>query len=137
MGYADDLWFEQVCLIQAIYECSDSKAMNELMNQYALVTLNYLAIANDTPLTKASAVHAVLKFFLEQIGVADEGAVTGIHPVPTIESVAKMLCLCSALKQYCQDMYLDDGVFGILKYGSSPKLGHEIVLSALALCDEN
>lgn len=135
MGYADELWMEQVRLVDAVMHCNDSAAMKDLMSQYALVTEKYLSSSGVTQLNKTQTVHSVLRFFLEQAGVADEGAVAGIHPVPSIEKIAGLLSLFPPLKQYCEDMYLNDGVVGALKYGVVPKLGHEIVLPALALCN--
>jgi hypothetical protein len=134
MGYADELWMEQVQLVDAVMRANDSSTVNDLMCRYAVATQKYLSISNDAQMSKHSAVHAVLRFFLEQAGIADEGAVTGVHPVPSVESVANLLNLFPPLKQYCEDMYLNDGVVGALKYGACPVLGHEILLPALKLC---
>ena len=134
MGYADKLWLEQVQLVDAVMRANDSATVNDLMCRYAVATQKYLAISSDEQLSKHGTVHAVLKFFLEQAGIADEGAVAEIHPVPSVESVANLLGLFPPLKQYCEDMYLNNGIVGALKYGASPVLGHDILLSALKLC---
>lgn len=136
MGYADELWMYQLRLVEAVFKCSDQEVMHDLMCKYAVVTQNYLSLGNAQKLSKVSATHAVLRFFLEQSGVADEGAITGFHSVPSIESVAKILDLFSPLKRYCEEMYLNNGVIGALKYGSTPTLGHQIILPALSLCDK-
>ncbi len=134
MGYADELWMEQVRLVDAVMHANDSTTVNDLMCRYAIATQKYLSICNVEQLSKHGTVHAVLRFFLEQAGIADEGAVAGVHPVPSVESVANLLNLFPPLKQYCEDMYLNDGIVGALKYGASPVLGHEILLPALRLC---
>jgi hypothetical protein len=134
MGYTDELWGEQVQLVEAVMHANDSTTINDLMCRYAVVTQKYLSICNVEQLTKHGMVHAVLRSFLEQAGIADEGAVAGVHPVPSVESVANLLNLFPPLKQYCEDMYLNDGIVGALKYGASPVLGHEILLPALRLC---
>lgn len=134
MGYADDLWMEQMQLVDAVMRTNDSATVNDLMCRYAVATQKYLSISHVAQLSKHSTVHEVLRFFLEQAGIADEGAVTGVHPAPSVESVANLLNLFPPLKQYCEDMYLNDGIVGALKYGASPVVGHEILLPALKLC---
>ncbi len=136
MGLGDDLWMEQMQLADAVWHCNDSATMSDLMNKYALVTQKFLSIGGNVSMSRSSAVHSVLRFFLEQTGIADDGAVPGVHPVPSIESVAKLFQLFPPLKQYCEDMYLNDGIVGTLKYGPFVSLGHEIVLPALDLCDK-
>ncbi len=125
MGLGDDLWMEQMQLVNAVWHCHDSATMSDLMRKYALVTQKFLSITGGAPMSKSSAIHAVLRFFLEQAGIADDGAVPGVHPVPSIDSVANLFHLFPPLKQYCEDMYLNDGIVGALKYGASVSLGHE------------
>ena len=134
MSYSDVLWNDRCGLIDEMLQCSDPDAFKTLIATYLESVQELMRFIDDESITGASLLHCGFSHLLEELGIAVHAEEYWIGRNSDVATLVKFFMFCSPLKRYCEEMYLNGGLIGILRYGSAPTYGHELVQSALKIC---